>query len=131
MDTMVRKLECYANNLEEIVAERTQLLEEEKRRTDTLLCRMLPRSVAEKLKSGDIVAPESFDSVTIFFSDVVGFTSICSRSSPLQVVEMLNTLYTLFDDVIGKFDVYKGKGHCMTYWLTGFSYKLQPITVTK
>ncbi len=40
---MIKRLEAYANNLEEIVAERTKQLEEEKLKTDALLYRMLPR----------------------------------------------------------------------------------------
>ncbi len=43
IDNMIAKLERYATNLEEIVAERTKQLEEEKRKTDTLLYRMLPK----------------------------------------------------------------------------------------
>lgn len=117
MDTMVQKMETYANNLEEIVVERTRLLVEEKKRTDTLLYRMLPRSVAERLKNGDVVAPEQFDCVSIFFSDIVDFTSICSLSTPLQVVEMLNGIYTLFDGIIEKYDVYKVRmmNHCQCH----------------
>lgn len=42
MDNMIQKLEKYANNLEDIVEERTQQLVEEKKKTDTLLYRMLP-----------------------------------------------------------------------------------------
>ncbi len=43
---MINRLESYANNLEEIVADRTNQLEEEKKKTDALLYRMLPKSVS-------------------------------------------------------------------------------------
>ncbi|KAI5641792.1 adenylate and guanylate cyclase catalytic domain-containing protein [Phthorimaea operculella] len=107
MDQMMDMMEKYANNLEELVSERTRLLIEEKQKTEDLLHRMLPKSVARNLARGDGVEPESFDSVTIYFSDIVGFTAMSAESTPLQVVNFLNDLYTVFDRVIRGYDVYK------------------------
>ncbi|XP_069134312.1 atrial natriuretic peptide receptor 1-like [Argopecten irradians] len=107
LDNMIARLEKYANNLEELVEHRTVELQEEKHKTDRLLYRMLPEAVAEKLKSGLTVDPEQFEAVTIFFSDIVGFTSISAASTPMEIIDLLNDLYTLFDYIIAQFDVYK------------------------
>ncbi|KAH0817898.1 hypothetical protein GEV33_004893 [Tenebrio molitor] len=107
MDQMMDMMVTYANNLEEIVLERTRLLYEEKMKTEDLLHRMLPKPVAERLTSGSGVEPESFDLVTIYFSDIVGFTAMSAESTPLQVVNFLNDLYTVFDRIIKGYDVYK------------------------
>lgn len=107
MDNMMAMMERYANNLEEIVQERTAQLSEEKKKTEVLLYRMLPPSVASQLVVGEEVVPESFDAVTIFFSDIVGFTTMSSKSTPMQVVVFLNDLYTLFDAIIREYNVYK------------------------
>lgn len=107
MDDLLRRMEQYANNLESLVEEKTEQLSMEKRRTEELLYQVLPRPVAATLMSGEMVQPEQFECVTIYFSDIVGFTKICSQSTPLQVVNFLNDLYSCFDRIIGFYDVYK------------------------
>ncbi|XP_060579361.1 atrial natriuretic peptide receptor 1-like [Ruditapes philippinarum] len=107
VDIILNRLEKYASNLEELVDQRTQQLMQEKQKTDKLLYRMLPKSCADKLKVGDPLLPEMYESATVFFSDIVGFTTLASKSSPMQVIDLLNDLYSCFDDVISKYDAYK------------------------
>lgn len=84
-----------------------QALEEEKRKTVELLFTIFPRNVAQRLWQGLPVQAKKFDAVTVLFSDIVGFTAICSRCTPMQVVDMLSALYTRFDRHCGELDVYK------------------------
>uniref|UniRef100_A0A182Y4P0 guanylate cyclase n=1 Tax=Anopheles stephensi TaxID=30069 RepID=A0A182Y4P0_ANOST len=107
VDTMFQMLEKYSNNLEELIRERTEQLDIERKKTEQLLNRMLPSSVAEKLKLGLAVEPEEFAEVTIYFSDIVGFTTIAAHCTPVQVVDLLNDLYTCFDATINAYNVYK------------------------
>uniref|UniRef100_A0A670YZM7 Guanylate cyclase n=1 Tax=Pseudonaja textilis TaxID=8673 RepID=A0A670YZM7_PSETE len=107
LDNLLSRMEQYANNLEKLVEERTQAYLEEKRKAENLLYQILPHSVAEQLKRGETVQAEAFDCVTIYFSDIVGFTSLSAESTPMQVVTLLNDLYTCFDAIIDNFDVYK------------------------
>ncbi|KAK5977596.1 hypothetical protein GCK32_006900, partial [Trichostrongylus colubriformis] len=86
MDYVFNMLEQYASTLEGEVEERTRQLVEEQKKSDILLYRMLPRQVADKLKLGQSVEPETFDSVTIFFSDVVSFTNLAAKCTPLQLI---------------------------------------------
>ncbi|KAH9502486.1 Receptor-type guanylate cyclase Gyc76C [Bulinus truncatus] len=106
-DNMMAIMEKYASNLESLVQSRTDELIEEKKKTEELLQDMLPATVAEQLMHGKQVEAESFDMVTIFFSDICGFTTLSSESTPMQIVDMLNDLYTLFDSIIEFYDVYK------------------------
>lgn len=57
--------------------------------------------------TGETIDPMKIDDVTMLFSDLVGFTAICSSCTPLEVINMLNSLYTQFDHFCGVLDVYK------------------------
>ncbi|KAF0773089.1 atrial natriuretic peptide receptor 1 isoform X1, partial [Aphis craccivora] len=105
LDNLLTRMEQYANNLETLVEERTADYLDEKRKCEELLYQLLPKSVASQLILGQSVVAETYDNVTIYFSDIVGFTSLSAQSTPLQVVDLLNDLYTCFDSIIENFDV--------------------------
>ncbi|CAJ0949015.1 unnamed protein product, partial [Mesorhabditis belari] len=107
MDHVFQMMESYAETLEKEVQSRMAELVEEKKKSDLLLYRMLPKPVADRLKLGQSVEPESFESVTIFFSDVVQFTNLAAKCTPFQIVNLLNDLYTTFDTIIEQHSVYK------------------------
>ncbi|KAJ8318377.1 hypothetical protein KUTeg_003468 [Tegillarca granosa] len=105
--TLVYSLTSRIQEYSVSIANRTKSLDRERRRTDMLLHQMLPKSVADRLTRNEEVKAEFFHEATVFLSDIVGFTKICSIISPLQVVNMLNNVYSCFDERINSYDVYK------------------------
>ncbi|XP_063474583.1 LOW QUALITY PROTEIN: guanylate cyclase soluble subunit beta-2-like [Symphalangus syndactylus] len=79
----------------------------EKKKTETLLYAMLPKHVANQLREGKKVAAGEFKSCMILFSDVVTFTNICTACEPIQIVNMLNSMYSKFDRLTSVHAVYK------------------------
>ncbi|XP_017077564.1 uncharacterized protein LOC108112253 [Drosophila eugracilis] len=96
-------IQLYALNL----SQKAKELKREKRKSDSLLFQMLPPSVAMQLKQTQQVPAELYEAVTIYFSDIVGFTEIAADCTPLEVVTFLNSIYRVFDERIECYDVYK------------------------
>merc|ERR1719237_431899 len=92
-----------------LLATQQKKLGEIMKKSDDLISQMLPKKVADDLakgKSNEEVC-EAYEMVTMLFSDIVTFTVICSHLKPLQVVQLLNNMYTLFDFLCDQNAVYK------------------------
>lgn len=94
------------------IAERERVLlalRIEQERSERLLLNVLPPAVAERLKEQPAVIADSFDSVTVLFADIVGFTELATRAHAEQVVAVLNGLFSAFDEIADRHGVEKIK----------------------
>lgn len=75
--------------------------------TDKILGELFPAHIAESLKNQQKVEPESHEMVTIFFSDVVGYSTIAGKLSPIKLSDLMDRLYEKFDALSRKHDIFK------------------------
>jgi len=80
-----------------------------RKRAELLLLNILPQPVAEVLKRGQRTIAESFKGVTIMFADLVNFTNFSTQTSPTQLVELLNQIFSKFDRLVEEHGVEKIK----------------------
>jgi class 3 adenylate cyclase len=103
-------LEVYVRR---VFAQRIRLGQEEEK-SNRLLLNLLPREVVATLKEREGVIAEHFDDVSILFADIADFTSLSARMKPHEVVELLNGVFSHFDDLAERHDLEKIKtiGDC-------------------
>ncbi len=94
-------------------------LQAEKSKSDALLLNILPASVVERMRKGEVGIADRFPEATILFSDLVGFTNLASRSSPGQIIEILNNLFSSFDALAKRLRLEKIKTIGDAYMVAG------------
>lgn len=122
-------LQEQTNQLEEIVGRLEKEIKERQvaelavrlaqEKSDHLLLNILPAAIVEALKKGENTNAERFDSATVLFADIVDFTSIASRISPLELVKFLNQIFSKFDELTEKHGLEKIKTNGDAYMVAG------------
>ncbi|HLE90490.1 MAG TPA: adenylate/guanylate cyclase domain-containing protein, partial [Anaerolineales bacterium] len=84
-----------------------QELHEEQVRSENLLLNVLPKKIADRLKREPGTIAEAHKAVTILFADIVGFTPLTSQLNPVEMIELLNKIYSEFDALSEKYQVEK------------------------
>ena len=80
-----------------------------KARSESLLLNVLPRAIVDRLQGGERVIADHCPEVTVLFSDVVSFTPFSERVEPQRVVDVLNRLFSAFDELAERYRLEKIK----------------------
>lgn len=94
-------------------------LQTEQERSEHLLLNILPQSIVELLKYDPCTIADSFDEVSVLFADIVGFTEISSHKSPTQIIEILNVIFSEFDNLTDRHGLEKIKTIGDAYMVVG------------
>lgn len=94
-------------------------LADEQERSERLLLNILPQAIAERLKEGESTIADTFSDVTVMFADLVGFTKLSANLSPAELVELLNQIFSSFDELAEKYGLEKIKTIGDAYMVVG------------
>ncbi len=81
----------------------------EREKSDRLLSSLFPQTIVEQLRESNQSVAESFDSVTVIFIDIVGFTELSSSINPAKLVQILDAIFSEFDKLVDKYEIEKIK----------------------
>jgi class 3 adenylate cyclase len=115
-------LQAQNQQLQQEMQEREQAqqaLRLEQQKSEQLLLNILPRAVVDKLKQLEGSLAERFDDVTILFADIVNFTPLAAQTSPLELVNWLNQIFSAFDRMAERYQLEKIKTIGDAYMVVG------------
>ncbi|XP_076621195.1 guanylate cyclase 1 soluble subunit alpha 2 isoform X1 [Colletes latitarsis] len=121
-DGLRRRMDKLKSSIEEA----NLAVSAEREKNVSLLHLIFPPDIAKRLWLGESIEAKTYPEVTMLFSDIVGFTEICSTATPMMVINMLQNLYEQFDSFCGQLDVYKvetiGDAYCVACGLHRDTY---------
>ncbi|MEQ1914328.1 MAG: adenylate/guanylate cyclase domain-containing protein [Sideroxydans sp.] len=106
---LVRHFVIETEKIKSQLDQQHALLAEEQKRSERVLLNVLPSNIAERLKSNEGQIADGYADVIVMFADLVNFTQLTERMSPEQMVGMLNTVFTGFDEISERYGIEKIK----------------------
>ncbi|MGC9526672.1 MAG: adenylate/guanylate cyclase domain-containing protein [Limnospira sp.] len=91
----------------------------EQEKSEQLLLNILPAPIAARLKQGESTIADSFADVTVLFADIVNFTKLSANLSPSELVEILNQIFSAFDELAERYGLEKIKTIGDAYMVVG------------
>ncbi|MCL1470949.1 adenylate/guanylate cyclase domain-containing protein [Argonema antarcticum] len=120
--------ESFARSIADLVAlaiesrdrkQAQEALRLEQEKSEQLLLNILPEAIANQLKKQQLPIAEHFNEVTILFADIVGFTPLSAKMPPIELVNLLNEIFSTFDELAEKHGLEKIKTIGDAYMVVG------------
>jgi class 3 adenylate cyclase len=83
-----------------VIRQQSDLLEAEMDKSEQLILNILPASIARRLRDGETTIADDYPAVSVLFGDIVGFTPLSAKLSAHELIEMLSSLFSRFDDLV-------------------------------
>lgn len=109
----------YVRKTNSELAEKNQIINYEKDRSDKLLLNILPAETAEELKTNGYAEAKTFEMVTVMFTDFVGFTKMAEKLTAQELVGEIDHCFKNFDEIISIFNIEKIKTIGDSYMCAG------------
>ncbi|MBI3222519.1 MAG: adenylate/guanylate cyclase domain-containing protein [Nitrosomonadales bacterium] len=116
---LVRHFVMETDKIKSQLDQQHQLLAEEQKKSERVLLNVLPSNIAQRLKEHHGLIADGHADVTVMFADLVNFTQLTESLSPEQMVTLLNTIFSSFDEMSEKYGVEKIKTIGDAYMVVG------------
>jgi len=116
---LVRHFVIETEKIKRQLDQQHALLAEEQKKSERVLFNVLPTNIAERLKNNQGLIADGYADVTVMFADLVNFTQLTEQMSPEQMVGLLNTVFSGFDELSEKYGLEKIKTIGDAYMVVG------------
>ncbi len=103
------EIAIYKHQISKKLKERTIELEEERKKSETLIHNILPKQIVRELRETGIIKSREYQMVTLLFTDFQDFSTLSARMKPNELVNELGDIFKHFDEIVDDYDLEKLK----------------------
>ncbi|MGK7872697.1 MAG: adenylate/guanylate cyclase domain-containing protein [Xenococcaceae cyanobacterium] len=115
----IRELQKQLQEQNALLRQEQEKLRQEQEKSESLLLNILPKPIAAQLKEKQRVIAEEFNEVTLLFADIADFTRLCTSMTAKELVELLNQIFSNFDQLAERYGLEKIKTIGDAYMVVG------------
>jgi ligand-binding sensor domain-containing protein/class 3 adenylate cyclase/HD superfamily phosphodiesterase len=119
LENQIRERTATVIKQKEEIEVQKSIIEEQKKKTESLVHSILPRETAEELINKGFSRPRNYSLCTVMFTDFQGFTKIAEKLRPQQLIDELDKYFSKFDEIVGKFNMERIKTIGDSYMCAG------------